>query len=102
VLQGLTNLATGAWWFLGGNAPLISTVIRSSDAVARECRAQGILAHELAEKLEGVEPFWRALRRATPPSGSPAAPPSLADDYVSVTEQVLLRLNELEAARGAA
>ena len=29
---------------LGGTAPLISTVIRSSDAVARECRAQGILA----------------------------------------------------------
>lgn len=87
---------------LGGTAPLLATVIRSSDAVARECRAQGILAHELAERLEGVEPFWKALRDGHTPQRVPGSAPALADDYIRVTEQVLLRLHELEAARGAA
>ena len=87
---------------LGGTAPLISTVVRSSDAVARECRAQGILAHELAERLEGVEPFWRALRDGHTPQRVPGSAPALADDYVHVTEQVLRRLDELEATRQGA
>lgn len=87
---------------LGGTAPLINTVIRSSDAVARECRARGVLAHELAEQLEGVEPFWRALREGHTPQRVPGSAPALADDYVHVTEQVLQRLNELESSQGAA
>lgn len=87
---------------LGGTAPLISSVIRSSDAVARECRARGVLAHELAEQLEGVEPFWRALREGHKPQRVPGSAPALADDYVHVTEQVLQRLNELETTQGAA
>ena len=87
---------------LGDTAPLLTTVIRSSDAVARECRAEGILAHELAERLEGVEPFWLALRDGHTPQRVPGSAPALADDYVHVTEQVLQRLNELETARGAA
>lgn len=87
---------------LGGTAPLISSVIRSSDAVARECRARGVLAHELAEQLEGVEPFWRALREGHTPQRVPGSAPALADDYVHVTEQVLQRLNELETTQGAA
>lgn len=87
---------------LGGTAPLLSTVVRSSDAVARECRAEGILAHELAERLEGVEPFWKALRDGHRPQRVPGSAPALADDYVHVTEQVLHRLSKLEASRGAA
>jgi chromosome partitioning protein len=33
------------------------------------------LAQELAEQLEGVEPFWRAFREGHTPIGCPAAPP---------------------------
>lgn len=87
---------------LGNTAPLFATAIRSSDAVARECRATGVLVHELAEQLEGAEPFWRALRDGATPQRVPGSAPALADDYIRVTEQMLLRLNELETARGAA
>jgi chromosome partitioning protein len=87
---------------LGDSASLLSAVIRSSDAVARECRAKGILAHELAEQLEGAEPFWRALRDGGTPQRVPGSAPALADDYIRVTEQVLLRLDDMEAREGAA
>lgn len=87
---------------LGDAAPLFSRTVRSSDAVARETRAKGLLAHELAEQLEGVEPFWRALREGHTPQRIPGSAPALADDYVHVTEQVLHRLNELESKKGAA
>jgi chromosome partitioning protein len=88
---------------LGDSASLLDAVVRSSDAVARECRTKGILAHELAEELEGAEPFWRALRNgSTPQQRVPGSAPALADDYIRVTEQVLLRLSDLEAAEGAA
>jgi chromosome partitioning protein len=61
---------------LGGTAPLLGAVVRSSDAVARECRAKGLLAHELAEQLEGVEPVLGGpFPKAIPRSGCPAAPP---------------------------
>lgn len=88
---------------LGDSASLLDAVVRSSDAVARECRTKGILAHELAEQLEGAEPFWRALRNgSTPQQRVPGSAPALADDYIRVTEQVLLRLSDLEASEGAA
>lgn len=88
---------------LGDSASLLDAVVRSSDAVARECRTKGILAHELAEELEGAEPFWRALREgSTPQQRVPGTAPALADDYIRVTEQVLLRLSDIEAAQGAA
>ena len=87
---------------LGDSATLMPTVIRSSDAVARECRAKGVLAHELAEQLEGAEPFWRALREGSTPHRVPGSAPALADDYIRAAEHILLRLNELEAGKGAA
>ena len=81
---------------LGGVAPLFDHCIRSSDAVARECRAKGILVHELAEQLDGAEPFWRALRNGSSPQRVPGSAPALAEDYVRITEQTLLRISELE------
>ena len=87
---------------LGDAAPLFETTIRSSDAVARESRAKGILVHELAEQVQGAQPFWQALREGKTPHRVPGSAPALADDYVRVTERVLLRLNELETHQGAA
>lgn len=88
---------------LGGVAPLFAGGIRDSAAVARETRARGVLVHELAEQVEGAEPFWQSLRDGSPAQRLPGSAPALASDYVRVTEQVLLRINDLEdAERGVA
>jgi hypothetical protein len=41
---------------------------------------RGLLAHELAEQLEGVEPFWRPLREGHTPQRVPGSATALADD----------------------
>jgi chromosome partitioning protein len=87
---------------LGTAAPLFASTIRSSDAVARTTRDEGILVHELAERVEGAAPFWQALRSGGTPQRVPGSAPALADDYVRLTEEILKRLAELEAQEGAA
>lgn len=88
---------------LGDVAPLFAGGIRASEAVARETRSRGLLVHELAEQVEGAEPFWRSLRDGTKAQRLPGSAPALAGDYVHVTEQVLLRIAELEEqSRGVA
>ncbi|MFY0408941.1 ParA family protein [Solicola sp. PLA-1-18] len=88
---------------VGTVAPLFDATIRASDAVARETRAKGLLVHELAEKVEGAQPFWKSLRDGTAPQRLPGSAPALAADYVAVTEQVLQRLDHLETqSRGVA
>lgn len=82
---------------LGAAAPLLTATIRSSDAVARTTRDEGILVHELAERVEGAEPFWRTLRSGGTPQRAPGTAPALADDYVRLTEEILKRMAELEA-----
>lgn len=82
---------------LGGSAPLLDATIRASDAVARSTRDRGLLVHELAEQVEGAEPYWQALRQGTTPVRLPSSAPALADDYVRLTEEVLKRIAELEA-----
>lgn len=88
---------------LGDVAPLFDAGIRDSAAVARETRSRGVLVHELAEQVEGAEPFWKSLRSGATPQRLPGSAPALADDYVRVTEQVLQRIDTLEhEARGVA
>lgn len=81
---------------LGGVAPLFSAGIRESSAVARHTRDKGLLVHELAEKVEGSEPFWKSLRDGTTPNRLPGSAPALANDYVAVAEQLLHRIDALE------
>ena len=83
---------------LGTVAPLFDGFIRDSAAVARQARRDGLLVHELAEKVEGAEPFWQSLRAGTPVTRLPGTAPDLAADYVRVVEQILYRINELETA----
>lgn len=85
---------------LGDVAPLFEGGIRDSAAVARRTRATGILAHELAERAAGAEPFWKALRESRTPDREPRSAPALAEDYVQIADQVLRRLVELEAREG--
>lgn len=89
---------------LGGVAPLLEATIRASDAVARTTRDRGLLVHELAEQVEGAQPYWQALRQGHSPARLPTSAPALADDYVRLTEEVLKRIAELETttATGAA
>ena len=88
---------------LGDDALLFGTTIRASEAVAREGRDQGLLVHELAEKVEGQEPFWKALRDGEPSERLPGSAPALAGDYVLATDEIIKRINELEdEERGAA
>lgn len=81
---------------LGGVAPLFDAVIRDSAAVARQTRDKGILVHELAEQVEGAEPFWKSLREGTASHRLPGTALALANDYVGVAEQVLRRIDALE------
>lgn len=83
---------------LGGTAPVFEATIRSSDAAARATRAEGLLVHELAERVEGAEPFWQALRNGTTPQRVPGSAPALAEDYVRLTEEVLSRIAAIEMA----
>lgn len=83
---------------LGESAPLFDTVIRHSEATARAVRDEGVLAHEMAEKVEGAEPFWKSLRDGGAVAHLPGSAPALAADYVRVVEQMLQRINELEVA----
>jgi len=81
---------------LGGVAPLLDATIRASDAVARTTRDRGLLVHELAEQVEGAQPYWQALREGHSPVRLPSSAPALADDYVRLTEEILKRITELE------
>ena len=87
---------------LGGTAPLLRAVVRSSDAVAMECRAKGLLAQSWSSSWKGWSRSGVPLPEGHTPQRVLGSAPALADDYVRVIEQVLLRLNELEANPGAA
>jgi chromosome partitioning protein len=81
---------------LGGAAPLFDTTVRNSTAVAREARDRGLLVHELAERVEGAAPFWKALREGRPPERLPGSAPALADDFVRLVDAILTRISEQE------
>lgn len=79
---------------LDGVAPLFDGTIRHSEASAVQARQRGVLAHELAELVEGAEPFWKDIK-----SGSPrlsGAAPALAGDYITVVEQMIERIRQFE------
>lgn len=81
---------------LGDVAPLFDNGVRDSSSVARSAREKGALVHEIAEQVEGAEPFWKALRDGDSPQRLPGSAPALADDIVKVAEQVLQRIAALE------
>lgn len=85
---------------LGGVAPLFEHMVRSSPATAREARSRGLLVHELAEQVEGAEPFWKSLREGGAPTRLPGTAPALAGDYIGVVDAILTRIatNEQEVS----
>lgn len=77
---------------LDGAAPIFDSVVRHSESAAVDSREQGILAHELAEKADAAEPYWKALREGRTPTRVPGSAPALAEDYVLLTQEVLTRI----------
>lgn len=74
---------------LGDAAPVFSTVIRHALAPVCESEEKGLLLHEIAERAESSEPYWKALREGRRPERVPGSAPALADDFVSLTDEVL-------------
>lgn len=81
---------------LDESTTLFDTIIRSAPAAAYETRIQGKLIHELAETVEGAEPFWKALREGRKPR-LPGTAPALAAEYATLTDEVLTRIAIAEA-----
>lgn len=77
---------------LGGIAPLFDTAIRHSLAVANEARNSGRLVHEIAAAAGAAEPWYAALREGRRPERMPGSAQAVADDYVVVTQELLLRM----------
>lgn len=77
---------------LDGTAELFEPAIRHSESAAVEAREQGILAHELAEKADTAEPYWKALQEGRTPTRIPGTAGALAEDYVGLCQQILTRI----------
>ena len=86
------NAITDIEQALDGAATMFESVIRHSESAAVDAREQGILAHELAEKADTAEPYWKALREGRTPTRVPGSAPALAEDYVLFTQEVLTRI----------
>jgi len=81
---------------LDGAATLFGSVIRHSESAAVEARERGILAHELAERVDAAEPYWKALQEGRTPTRVPGSAPALAEDYVLLCQEILTRIAERE------
>jgi chromosome partitioning protein len=80
---------------------LLPQMIRESAATARACRDRGLLAYEIAEEVEGAEPYWAALRSGKPIKRLPGSAPALSDDYIRLTDQLIRRLAQREESQEA-
>jgi len=81
---------------LGDPGLLFRTSIRSALKTAEAGRRQGLLAHELAEQLDGGRPFWDFLRTGQRVPDRAQSAPGLASDYVAITDEVLQRIHDEE------
>lgn len=83
---------------LGGVAPIFDSVIRHALAPVVESEEQGILLHEVAERVDNAEPYWKALQEGRKPQRVPGSAPALADDLVLLTDEILRAIAAREDA----
>ena len=83
---------------LGGAAPVFDTVIRHALAPVCESEEKGLLIHEIAEQVDAAEPYWVALKAGRKPNRLPGSAPALADDFVSLADEVLRTIDAREKA----
>lgn len=87
---------------LDGAAPLFDAVIRHAESAAVEARESGALIHEIAERVDSAEPYWKALRDGRTPTRVPGSAPALAEDYVLLSQEILTRIDTLETTEASA
>lgn len=88
-LEDITNA-------LGGAAPVLTNVIRHALSPVVESEEKGLLIHEIAERVDQVEPYYVALRDGRKPDRVPGSAPALAEDFVLLTQEVLTLIDTHE------
>lgn len=78
---------------LGGVAPMLTSVVRSTVA-GEKARRAGKLVHEYSDSLSS-EKFWQALREKRKPT-NPGAAPDLARDHFELTHELLTLISAKE------
>ena len=85
---------------LGGAAPVFGSIIRHALAPVIESEEKGQLIHEIAERVNNAEPYWKALQDGRRPERVPGSAPALAEDFVLLTQEILTTIakheNEIE------
>ncbi|WP_228389472.1 ParA family protein [Cumulibacter manganitolerans] len=88
---------------LGGAAQPFTHVVRHALAPVCESEEKGLLIHEIAERVDNAEPYWKALQDGRKPDRVPGSAPALAEDFVLLTQEILTSIDareqELETAR---
>lgn len=88
-IEDITNV-------LGGAAPVFDQVIRHALAPVCESEEQGMLIHEIAERVDNAEPYWKALKEGRKPERVPGTAPALAEDFVLLTQEILTSIDRHE------
>lgn len=88
-IEDITNV-------LGGAAPVFDQVIRHALAPVCESEEQGMLIHEIAERVDNAEPYWKALNEGRKPERVPGTAPALAEDFVLLTQEILTSIDRHE------
>ncbi|MFG2306698.1 ParA family protein [Actinacidiphila glaucinigra] len=84
---------------LGAEAPMFTTVVRHSEAVAKQARDRGLLVHELEQEAANNPAFWK-LRTGEADRSQvvSATSASVAEDLAGLTREMFGRMADLEGA----
>ena len=55
-----------------------------------------MLIHEIAERVDNAEPYWKALKEGRKPERIPGTAPALAEDFVLLTQEILTSIDRHE------
>lgn len=85
---------------LGSSDYMFETFIRHSEAVARDSRFHGKLAHELEKASKENPKFYEILRGTAQPTANPVSVTSsgVADDYSAFVKELFTRIAAKQAA----
>lgn len=86
----------------GGDSPLFQTTIRYAERIARDCRRNGQLAHELEEAARVQPEWWKMLREGQKVSRISSTAASVSADYQALAVEVLSTLGTAETAGASA
>lgn len=81
---------------LGDPGLMFQHSLRTAAKPAKQSRDRGLLAHELAAEADNGRPFWEYLNAGEKPPPNSRSAPGLADDYVQISQEILLRMNAEE------